>query len=328
MAAQLLPLLIVVLIGAGLATAYVLMRGRQRIALNEGRRTLAAMRWREFSQFVINALQAQGFEASPLDNDSAARNPTDLLLTRDNQSWLLSCRQSMDTRITTQQVDEMATAVRMRSAAGGVIATLGTIDPRARREARGIELLDNSRLWPLICPLLPPGLHDHIEELTSSRVRRVLRNIWIVAALVAAAIILLGTQFASTSLPADVTGSPPPASVPAAAPAPSPAPAPGQAAPAPAPAAAADPAGAALPVDDAQLRQKLLDELDALEGIEQAGWATRSTLLLSVTAGAADQRDPVCAIVTRYETLRASRIQLQPAPDSGQNVRFFHCSVY
>ena len=41
-----------------------------------------------------------------------------------------------------------------------ILATLGRVEPEARKHNQGIELLDGATLWPLIDPLLPPSLRE------------------------------------------------------------------------------------------------------------------------------------------------------------------------
>jgi len=334
MAAHLfIGVLVALLIGAPL-TWFWTRPGRARLEATEGRRTLAAMRWREFSQFVISALQAQGFEANPLEHTQNARHHADLLLTRGERSWLLSCRQAADYRVTGKQVEEMATAVRTRSAAGGIIATLGSVDPAARQASPEVELIDGGALWRLICPLLPAGLLEHIEEQTRSHVRRNLAVGWLLAALIGAAIALLFGRLAPEPVQAEIAtpvAAPAPATTPVAAPAGAPAnataTAPRNAPTAAAPTITGEPPAEGSP-EDLRQRQAIVDALTALPGVDHAIWSTRSTLLVYAAAGVGDQHDPVCGVVERFDALRASRIQLQGADGTTASVRFFHCSTY
>src|SRR3546814_3803578 len=99
------------------------------------------MRWHEFSRFVIEALQQQGFEASRIEPDANRGQQADLLLNRDGQTWLLSCQQGINYRITPTMVDELARAVRGSNARSGILATLGRVGPEARRTNKGIATL-------------------------------------------------------------------------------------------------------------------------------------------------------------------------------------------
>ena len=57
-------------------------------------------------------------------------------------------------------------------------------------------------------------------------------------------------------------------------------------------------------------------------------WSTKATLLVNVDEGAYDMLAEVCAVLERYDNLRASRVQLQPPPGSKQAVRFRQCRTY
>ncbi len=307
----LLPALLVALFSGALATVYLWRLHRKRLEAQAGIRALAAMRWREFSQFVINALQAQGFDAHALSEDGSARDPSDLLLTRDNRSWLLSCRQSAEFVITARQLQEMSDAVRKRSAAGGVIATLGRIDSSARRPPQGIEVLDGQTLWPLIGPLLPQGLQEHVAEQSRAGARRLTVFAWIGAALVglAVALALSAIQATFAERPAD----PARAAQPSAAVRPQP---------------ASEPTPRAPVLGEEQQRQQVIDAVEQIPRVESASWASRSTLLISAAPGDDDLRPRICAVLESFEALRASRVQLQAASGGADAVRFFHCRLY
>src|SRR5690606_22124312 len=76
-------------------------------------------------------------------------------------------------------VDELARAVRGSNARGGILATLGRVDPEARRQNQGIELLDGATLWPLIDPLLPPSLHRDLVARAHTQVARTTGLVWV-----------------------------------------------------------------------------------------------------------------------------------------------------
>ena len=56
--------LVIAIVVGGALTAWLWTGYCRQLVTAGGLRALAAMRWREFSRFVIEALQAQGFEAS------------------------------------------------------------------------------------------------------------------------------------------------------------------------------------------------------------------------------------------------------------------------
>lgn len=311
-AAPLLPALLVFAAVGAAIHLYLRRAHRARLVRAGGIRALASMRWREFSQFVITALQAQGFDAHPLADTSSTRDPTDLLLSRDNRSWLLSCRQSVDYVVTAAHLQEMSDAVRKRSAAGGIIATLGRIDRSAQNPQRGLDVLDGPSLWRLIYPLLPQGLQDHVSEQADRLVKRQVALGW-----AGAAVLAVATAFAMPALlPRGDDGE-------GAAATPSRAASGAPAVPADPPATAVAPT-----LSEDQARQQVLDAIGSLPRVESVIWASKSTLLVTISPGEEDLRPRICATLETFENLRASRVQLQPTSGSPDAVRFFHCRLY
>jgi restriction system protein len=297
--------LAVALLAGIAASVYLFKIQRKRLIAAAGIQALARMRWREFSEFVVTALQAQGFEAAPLDEGAASRELCDLLLKRENRSWLLACRQSPDYRVSGKHVEEMRKAVRMHGAAGGVIATLGRIDVPARPTSERIELVDGRALWELIAPLLPTGLSEHIDEQAHRQERNWLLAIWATAfvagfAVAIAAGLVRGDRSPGAGASTAHSVVAPPADAP-------------------------DPTAT---TDESAARQQVLDEVARLPGVRQAVWPTRSTLLVLLESETVDPRPGICAVLERYDTRRASRLQLQPPSGSTAPVRFTQCRLY
>ena len=311
--------LLVALVLGGAASAMLWTLGRRRQVMAGGLKALAGMRWREFSRFVIEALQGQGFEASRETLDPGRGQQADLLLTRDGRDWLLSCKQGLDYRIDSAMVSLLARAVHDDGAAGGILATLGRVQPDARRHSQGIELLDGAQLWPLIDPLLPPSVHEGLAA-DSHR--------WAVRATVLAGLValLVGAGVAAVTAPmvearqqaeaAALAGSARADTVPAAA-----------------PAAAADPREPALDESPtasvAEQRRAVIDAIAQVRGVERTGWATQSTLVVRIGGAATtEQTNAICAILERHDALRSSRVQLQPPDGSPVPVRFMQCATF
>lgn len=304
----------------GALTAYLWRIRRPQLEIAAGIKTLAAMRWREFSRFVIEALQAQGFEASRIEPKAESGQQADLLLQRGDQTWLLSCKQGANYRITATQVAELAKAVREASAGGGILATLGRIDAGARTHNHDIELLDGATLWPLIDPLLPPSLHEDLATRAKASTVRATGVAWLAA-------LLLG--FAAAMLLPPVT--PPASSGPAAsadlvrdeAPTAAPIAQPATTLPESTPIAAP-------PLSEDEQRDEVMNAISNLPGIDRALWSTKSTLLVYLQDEDASEREvaSLCAELKRYDALRASRIQLQPVTGSTRPVRFMQCQAF
>lgn len=316
-------------VGAAL-TAWVRMRRRRQLETREGIRSLAGMRWREFSRFIIEALQAQGFEAARGDAATQSAQESDLVLTRNSETWLLSVKQGANYRITSQMVDELARAVNFRNAEGGILATLGTIAPGAGAAHPQLELLDGAKLWAVVEPLLPPSLHQDIAARAQSGVRRetvYAFGVALIAGLLLGAAVGLMTAGAPVVVAADEVDA---SGVDTPAP---------EAAPAPAviaPGAIADgtplpppPTPEAAPLDERAEREEIQRSITTVSGVEKAAWTSRSTLVLYMSGPANERQvEAMCALIERHDSLRATRLQLQHPADSGVPVRFLQCKAF
>lgn len=305
--------LIALILGtAGSAWLWLVHNRATVVAL--GLRALAAMRWRESSRFVIEALEAQGFTASRLAPDANRGQNADLLLNRGEQTWLLSFKQGVDYRIDPGMVSQMSAAVRDSNASGGIIATLGTIQGELRKHPQEIELIDGATLWPLISPLLPPSLHNDIMARARRLTVRATGIVWVVA--------LLAGFLASLLIPDAVVDPTRDGSATPAAPAWSPDD--DRSGQSEAPASVETPAIAGT---EEEQRRDIVAAVGRLPGISRASWATRSTLVALVDADASEQQvDGICRVLAPYQDLRYSRVQLQPPPGSESPVRFLQCN--
>jgi restriction system protein len=313
----LVALTITVLLGAP-ATAYLWLRRRQHLEIASGIKTLAAMRWREFSRFVIEALHVQGFEPKQVEPYADKSLPEDLVLERGDQTWLLSCKQPAEYRTTPKQVNELAKSVRHAGASGGIIATLGHIDAGARTHASNIELLDGPTLWSLIDPLLPPSLHMDLAERARTSTIRSTELAWLMSMLLGIAVALLLVPVDPVPAQAEGADGQPRAATAQAT------------TPATPPAALPEP-GITVPVprSEAEQRDEVVQMISAMPGIEQATWSTPSTLLVDLQDDTGEQQiADLCVALERYDTVRASRLQLQPPPGSDKPVRFKQCFAY
>ena len=308
-------LLITAVIGAVLTVLLLRVRG-PRLETDAGIRTLAAMRWREFSNLVIEALHARGYESEPIEDSAERGQQADLVLRRDGQNWLLSCKQGAHYRVTPEVVAEVADAVRFNGAAGGVLATPGTIDARARAGKHGIELIDGATLWPMVRPLLSEGVREELAQEARQQTRRGLVAGWVLAL----AMGLVGAWMLRANAPAGAEMAPTAATATPTTPSPR----------AAATNAAIDPTPVATaPVGEDEQRAEVIRTIGDLRGIDKAVWSTRSTLLVYLEVDDGNDRlREICAVLERYETLRASRLQLQPPAGSERAVRFVQCRAF
>ena len=307
-----LSVALVVALAVGAATTFYLRRvHRERLARDAGMRIVAGMRWREFSQLVVEALRERGFEADSRENTAERGQQSDLVLRRDGQTWLLACKQGENYQITPAVLTEFAKAVRLNGAAGGLIATPGRVHAEARRQASdSIELLGAATLWPLLEPLLPESVRASIHEKSRALTVRYVLLGWLAAVVVGAGI--------AWTVPALVAPDSPAASVAAGG------------SPVTRKPTTENPVDLArAPLSDDEQREHIRREVSELPGIDRATWSTRSTLLVYLDDDSGlDHLQPICAIVERYDELRATRLQLQPAPGSQRAVRFLQCRLY
>ena len=185
----LVALVVIALIGA-LGTLYFwTIRRRQDEALN-GVRALSAMRWREFSHFVIDAMRHRGYDVITTDDEVDRGQQTEFLLTRNGERAVLGCKHGSAYKLSKQSVAEFVGAMKFQGARSGLLVTPGSIDPDARKaaeEAR-VELIDGSALWPEIAPLLPQSLAEDVRKDASQRARRMVWISWVGALVVGLAV--------------------------------------------------------------------------------------------------------------------------------------------
>lgn len=306
----LIALLVAVACGAA-ASAYVWKVHRFRLETMAGMRIVAGMRWREFSQLVADALRERGFEAEPQKSTTERGQQADLVLHRDGQPWLLTCRQGEHYRITPAVVSEFSKTVRLKGAAGGLMATPGKVDADARTQAKAIELVDGLSLWPMLKPLLPASVRHSVATESHALTLRYIGFAWLAAIVIGAVFAWMmptrsleaespevqaspGVRGATTNTTTDMSA-----------------------------------ALATAPLTEQEQREQVRREVSDLPGIDRAIWSSRSTLIVYL----ADDSDTnhlrsICTIVERYDDLRASRLQLQPAPGSQRAVRFLQCRVF
>ncbi len=311
-----LGLLCALIVAIGAAFYFWVLRRRQDESI-EGVRSLNAMRWREFAGVVLEMMLRRGYaaaEAHPLGSG----DQSDILLKRDGALYVLSCKHGSAYRLGAQAVDELANALRMNDAAGGLLVTPGAFAPDAYPHAKPqrIELIDGKTIWPEAAPLMPDVVQSQVRNYAAARAKRGL-SLGLAAALVAGiAVAVLVPRAEDNPAPPAAVAAPPAASAAKAEPAPSPA--------SPASVAAAAPT----PAQSGQRRSDVAGAIAALPGVERAIWSTQSTLALDIGNERPDLWNGVCGILDRYEELRATRVQINPPPGSGAPVRFRQCHTY
>lgn len=312
---------LLVTVVAGGATSFWVRRNRYRnLVRDAGLRALSAMRWREYSRFVVEGLQQRGFHPSRQQPDADRGQDADLLLIRGGHTWLLGCRQGLGSQMGPETVERLARSVRLSEARGGVLATLGGFTPAARKVDLGVELIDGPALWTLVEPVLPDSLLEDVRAQAKGQIHREGLLGWLIAFLLGMALAwLLTPHLVSDPAPtaAPTAGSGLEAADPGTR-------TPLETAPPPLP----DDLLRPVALSEEEQRGRVLDEISALPDVRHAGWATRSTLVVRLERQADDALiESICSILLPYPQVRDQRVQLQP-PDGGGRVRFTQCALY
>lgn len=290
-------------------TAWLWLVQRQRAERDEGFKLLSAMRWREFSRLVVDGLRSRGF-APEATEDAAERGQDSVIhLRRDGCEWLLVCKQGTQHRITGTTIDDMTDAIRFHGAKGGVIATLGKTESDACKLAQGrVELIDGDALWPLVSAQLAPSVREEV----AGKARQISARKAGIAWAAALALGLFTAMATSRNVEDDMASSPSPTSRPT------------MQAPPPRMPAAISPA----PVSEDEQRDDVIRMVSTLPGVDRAMWSTRSTLMIYLAQENADPVKDICAVVEKYESLRTSRLQLQPPTGATRPARFLQCRTF
>ena len=328
----LLAALVAVAIGAA-ASAWLWLARRRRDEADAGLAALAGMRWREFSRFVLDAMRHRGHEVSADPVALAGARQTEFVMHRDGRKGLLACRHGEHAGIDMRTVHALENALLANGAAGGILVATGHVDPEARRAVAArpkLQLLEGRALWRELAPMLPETLRDEAAADAGRLARGRLRLAWIGAVAVGIVVLLVGGRgYDPASTPETaVADTPVTAATPPAIPTPTPTAAAPTTVEAPAPAATVAPPPAPDAGEEAFDRSQVALAVAALPGIADAAWVTDSTLLVNLRIDADERLADICAILEQYETLRTSRLQLQPAPGSSDPVRFRQCRVF
>ncbi|BCT93711.1 membrane protein [Lysobacter helvus] len=322
----LLALVVAIALGT-LGTLYFWTIRRRQDEAETGVRALSAMRWREFSHFVLDAMRHRGYDVLTFEDEADRGQQTEFLLMRDNERTLLSAKHGSAYRLTQQTVAEFVAAMKFQGARHGLLVTGGNVDPDARKPAQqnSIELIDGGKLWPEIRPLLPASLTDEVRGEAAHRARRQVTLAWM-GALVAG--LAVAVFYGNSRTHESVAEATPLAATPASV---MEAPAVSAAA-----VATASPIGVTLPEDNVastpaeeeRQRVEVARIVSTLPGIERAEWTTKSTLMVHVDETSTERFDEVCTVLTRFANLRTSRVHLQPPEGSTQQVRFKQCATF
>ena len=323
----LLALLVFAIAGAA-ATFWLRQHGSQAAATAEARERdesqLADLRWRDFTRLVLQAMKGRGFDPVIEDGmapDGIPSDGGDILLERDGEHMLLSCKYGSGSVVGVQAILGLGKSATLRGAGNVIVATPGKFETEAMRVARqqgNIELLDGKDLWPELRPYIAREPATAVEPATAPTPlpASAFAIAWGGAAALGlvAWLLLQATQGEPPVSEAIATATAPATSQPAASPQP-----------------VATPSAQAVPTDPVALerrRKETANAISTLFGVDRALWSTQSTLLVYLSAEEADPSSELCPLLERYPELAASRVQLQPPPGSQKSVRFKQCRSY
>jgi len=302
---------------------------RRQVETADGILSLANMKWRDCIRLILEVLGRDGYKEAPSPQQQGDGG-TEFLLLHGDERVLLGFKLGSNYQINEASVREFTKGIEMQAATKGILLTLGTIDDSALilAERHNIELIDGVKLWPKVRPFMPANVLDHVRLQVATQTRN---GLWIGAASSA----LLGMAmflFASHSSPetevASVAGGTA-AVAPRAAVAPQ----------LPADAAAIKQSIAAAQAKRAEVaslspaqlverRSKASSEISTIAQVTYSHWQTESTLELRLKQS--DGTDAgliaeVCRILTQYDELRLTRLQIDPLDPTTGAVRWGQC---
>jgi hypothetical protein len=320
MPAWLFGVAIALLVGSA-ATAYLWLVRRRDDETAAGLLALAGMRWRDFSRLVLEAMGTRGLERVSAISEEPQEHSASFMLSGQGRRVLLACKHGSAYRIGSATMEEIASEVRLRGAQGGILVTEGTLDRSGldKAEKHSIEVLDGTRLWPEVKPLVEAKLRQRIVGNATARARRHIGISWLGAMTLGLASALvfpgvIGSRGTETpTVPGAATpveqnrpaGTAPTGTITA-------------------PAEAAPPRSAAELEQD---RSEISRTLARTDGISRGVWISRSTLSVDREVGEEAAFTLVCAQLAKYPELSLTRVQMNPPIDSGEQVRWRQCQV-
>ncbi|MFT3806126.1 restriction endonuclease [Arenimonas sp.] len=315
--------IIVTVLGLAVSGYWFGVLRRQAAEREAGIQALAGLKWRECIGLVLEALHRDGYREAP-----ASRQPgdggTEYMMMRGDDKVLLSYKHGTAYRLGEANVRDFGNGVQLQGADHGVLVTLGTVEGMARDLARkmDVELVDGAALWPKVRGYVPASIRDTVRKQASEQTRK---GLWTgVAVSFLLGIIALFAMPGADEPAGDATVAAD--SVPTA----------------DKRKAQVDPtlrqiqetAKAMAEVENlsadekAARRAEAAKQIGAIPQVGSAAWSTQSTLLISVKE--TDGKDEAlieegCRILTQYEELRFSRLQIEPPASSEVPVRWRQC---
>lgn len=316
----------VAVIGIVLSALWFGVSRRRKAETEVGIQTLANLKWRDCIAVVLEALHREGYERGA-DGEPSGGGATEFLLRRDGEDVLLGYKHGTAYHLTDINVREFVNATSLHGARSGILLTLGSTTPAARRVAAGhnVQLLDGAALWPKVRQYVPPNLLEEVRRQASARTAK---GLWTgVGASVAAGVLIffLNQPKGQPKGPEPVAA----ADVQAARAAPD----------APRSDAAmlkqinatAKAMAEVAKLSTEQLAKRRVDaaqQVSLLPQVDRAAWAAQRTLLVTLHGSDGKDKnllDEICRILTQNEEMRFTRVQLESPESTRQAVRWRLC---
>ncbi|MEO7252150.1 MAG: restriction endonuclease [Arenimonas sp.] len=321
---------IVVAVGVALTGWWFGISRRRKAETELGIQALAAMKWRDGVALVLELLYRDGYRKTAAAK-TQGDDSTEFLLARGDDRVLLGYKHGTAYQLSAANIGEFVNALHLRGARSGILVTLGSLDAAAiaAASAWNVQLIDGSALWTKVRLLIQPAMLDQVRGQASRRTRNGL-YFGLALSFLAGAVVYAVAGSTGSALPAAAVARP----------AAKPAPAPAVIAPSvPGSDAAmltklkatARAMADVAKLSDAEREQRRADivrKIALLPEIDTASWSAQRTLLVTLNRTDGKDKelvDEVCRIMTQYEELRFTRVQLDPPIDSGLAVRWRLC---
>ena len=295
-----------------------------------GINAMANMKWRECIAVLLETLRRDGYRLSA-DSHAVGDGGSEFLLSSGEDKVLLGYKHGTSYRLTEASVREFAQAIKEREASSGILLTLGLAEARAATMAKAhkVELIDGPALWPKVRDFIQPQLLASVQSQAAAKTRNGLWLGILLSLVIGGLVYYFGVPSLDSIAPAT------PAATQA------------RSAPGSTPAQRAGGGSDAVMLKELNAAAKALADVakltpeqlrgrraEAVRNVSQiaqvqvAAWAAPRTLLVKLRKTDGKDKvllDEVCRILTQYEEMRFTRVQLEPPADSGLAVRWRNC---
>ncbi len=154
---------------AGAAASYLGLRKRaglvSSVAGDKSGAALRNMSWRDFELLVGAAFSMRGYTVTETGG-GGADGGIDLKLVKDNEVFLVQCKQWRAYKVSVNIVRELLGVMAAQGASGGFVVTSGVFTAGAREFAKGlnIELIDGEDLSEMISKARATGLSSQAKR--------------------------------------------------------------------------------------------------------------------------------------------------------------------